>query len=92
MPRLTIRWMVLVVAVVGLACGMLVRSARHRDKALRYTLSDYVVVQGYYPERTPSLERRVGQLSAHYSVLAAKYERLARYPWLPVPPDPPEPN
>jgi len=28
----------------------------------------------------------------YYSDLAAKYRRAARYPWLPVPPDPPEPS
>jgi hypothetical protein len=28
----------------------------------------------------------------HYRSLARKYERLARYPWLPVEPNPPEPN
>jgi hypothetical protein len=27
-----------------------------------------------------------------YRALAAKYERAARYPWLPVAPDPPEPK
>lgn len=29
---------------------------------------------------------------AHYTALKAKYEHCARYPWLPVAPDPPEPK
>src|SRR5947209_518836 len=30
--------------------------------------------------------------STYHSALRAKYERAARYPWLPVAPDPPEPK
>jgi hypothetical protein len=35
-----------------------------------------------------SLNRR----EAYHAALTAKYERAARYPWLPVAPDPPEPE
>ena len=31
-------------------------------------------------------------VAAHEDRLRRKYERAARYPWLPVPPDPPEPE
>ncbi len=30
--------------------------------------------------------------AAYHAALSAKYERAARYPWLPVAPDPPEPE
>lgn len=30
--------------------------------------------------------------SDYYAALQAKYERAARYPWLPVEPDPPMPE
>ena len=30
--------------------------------------------------------------AAHHDALRRKYESAARHPWLPVPPDPPEPN
>ena len=30
--------------------------------------------------------------AAHHAALRSKYERAARYPWLPVEPDPPEPE
>ncbi len=37
--------------------------------------------------------RDVADRRAHYhSVLKQKYVRLARYPWLPVQPEPPEPK
>ncbi len=32
------------------------------------------------------------RLAAHYAGLKRKYERAARYPWLSVTPDPPEPE
>ncbi len=31
-------------------------------------------------------------LARHYDVLAGKYRRAARFPWLPVEPDPPPPD
>jgi hypothetical protein len=33
---------------------------------------------------------RVAMRRIHYENLKAKYERAARYPWLPVEPDPPD--
>src|SRR5829696_982457 len=45
-------------------------------------------------ERDPSVGPRklaaARRLEAYYGRLRAKYERAARYPWLPVPPDPPK--
>jgi len=35
---------------------------------------------------------RWGTKAAHYAALNRKYERAARYPWLPVGPDPPVPE
>jgi hypothetical protein len=35
---------------------------------------------------------RFHRLAAHYAALRMKYERAARYPWLPVEPDPPKPE
>lgn len=31
-------------------------------------------------------------MAAYHRVLKAKYERAALYPWLPVKPDPPDPE
>jgi hypothetical protein len=35
---------------------------------------------------------KLARKAAHYSSLKRKYEHAARYPWLSVAPDPPEPN
>jgi hypothetical protein len=35
---------------------------------------------------------KMAQRIEHHNRLKLKYERLARYPWLPVEPDPPEPE
>jgi hypothetical protein len=35
---------------------------------------------------------RIMPLIRHRSAMEAKYSRAARYPWLPVAPDPPEPK
>jgi len=35
---------------------------------------------------------RHSRFAEYYSDLATRYRRAARYPWLPVPPDPPEPR
>jgi hypothetical protein len=32
------------------------------------------------------------QIADHYDALARKYDRAARFPWLPIGPDPPEPE
>jgi hypothetical protein len=37
-------------------------------------------------------EKRLRQYADYLSELRSKYERAARRPWLPVPPDPPEPD
>jgi hypothetical protein len=42
----------------------------------------------WFRNQLEDAERR----SDHYGALEAKYERAARYPWLPVAPDPPEPK
>jgi hypothetical protein len=34
---------------------------------------------------------RYARMAAHYAALVRKYERAARYPWLPLEPDPPQP-
>jgi hypothetical protein len=39
----------------------------------------------------PRYEAHERALARHHDGLAAKYDRAARYPWLPVEPDPPEP-
>jgi hypothetical protein len=49
-----------------------------------------VLFQG--KERVSTLIAALDQMEAHHAMLRKKYEQAARYPWLPVPPDPPPPG
>jgi hypothetical protein len=40
--------------------------------------------------RVEKIAAKSAAMAVHYAALARKYERAARYPWLPVEPDPPE--
>ncbi|WP_435020113.1 hypothetical protein TA3x_001654 [Tundrisphaera sp. TA3] len=42
-----------------------------------------------FPPPPPAVEK---QSAEYYGKMRAKYERASRYPWLPLPPDPPEPR
>ena len=47
------------------------------------------------PEAAPKIIGEIGPLLRrrdYHAAMKAKYERLARYPWLAVDPDPPEPD
>ncbi len=44
------------------------------------------------PDRPERAAPRYKQRAEFYSRLREKYDRAARYPWLPVAPDPPEPE
>lgn len=83
--RSTVRRMMLAVAVAGLICGGEVlrrRRAAFAERATMLRWSEYV-------ERLGAHRPAVAD---HRDRLARKYERAARQPWLPVAPDPPEPE
>jgi hypothetical protein len=88
LPRMTTRRWMIVVAVVGIALGMIERHERFRWIAVRH--------RGNVPKNLPGIkpvgmEDKVWRLFEWHESMARKYERAARYPWLPVEPDPPEP-
>jgi hypothetical protein len=63
----------------------------------RRSLKDYrdgrVTLRGTLTDREAArIARRLERIAPYHDVLARKYERAARYPWLPVEPDPPEPE
>jgi hypothetical protein len=91
-PRFRTRTLMVAVAAVGVALGAGVtlwrRSAEFRQRALEH---GWLAERGrspwwFGPVDRPSLFRRW-----HHDSIRAKYERAARYPWLPVLADPPEP-
>jgi hypothetical protein len=83
--RLTVRVMMAAVAIAGLSLG--IGSAMQRRVALfRQKAAQEAFLLG--SQRRPLPERKV----PHHEALRRKYERAAGYPWLPVEPDPPEPE
>jgi hypothetical protein len=84
------RMMVLVaVAAVAILVGDSLRrlSGEYADKAERYRYGAFLAVQGY-PGGSPDQLRQSDLLRG----FARKYDRAARFPWLPVRPDPREPG
>ena len=73
------------VAIVALGCGgwqMWQRRNHHLRLALRHEILSALLREGHVHFR-PNPER-----SDRHEALRIKYERAARYPWLPVAPDP----
>jgi hypothetical protein len=103
----TRRWMV-AVAVVALSVAgeqMRRRAVRYRGLAERHAKIELVCrrTAARLPLMKPSDYgafcggmarniRRSPRLAAYQADLRRKYEHAARYPWLPVEPDPPEPE
>ena len=97
--RFTVRRMMVAVAVAagGLVLYLYVREKSEplargyqsmaNEHAIRvYQLATWPV------ENTPEKKARTRAGIAHHSALESKYQRAARYPWLPVAPDPTEPE
>ncbi len=84
--RFTLRRMMIAVAIVAILLGLAEmtrrRRAAFREKSTAIRWSEYVEGHG----------KRRPEIAEHYRRMAEKYERAARYPWLPVAPDPPEPE
>jgi hypothetical protein len=107
LPRMTTRrWMALV-AVVALAAGgiewrrrqFLSLSKYHDSKIVVLRLPpDFEISNLTWLERDDGdgrvtrLNRQGIALDIWHNKLRIKYQRAARYPWLPVAPDPPEPK
>jgi hypothetical protein len=69
-------------------------ASTYRTKAIRCRHSALVARHSRDPEAVLGNNPENGKLKRivdHYVALAAKYEHAARYPWLGVEPDPPEP-
>ena len=100
--RFTIRWMMVAVAIVAVALGMKVlndRASGYRSRASDHRLEaefhnkpshmemmkvDGTLLDLVEPPNLPRVE--------FHNRMSRKYARAARYPWLPVEPDPPGPE
>jgi hypothetical protein len=100
-PRFSLRLAMALVAVVASGLGSYVGIESRRLTLLGLAeahRSQMIAWEEVGPSEASrkrfDLAGREVSLKAHrwHEVLAKKYERAARYPWLPVEPDPPEPR
>jgi hypothetical protein len=103
LPRLTIRRLMVAVAVVGVALGL---DGMRRRRAEYWSRTAYHVklyrqrlsllsggVRGMHGGREVALPDPIELALVRYHFkLAEKYAQAAQYPWWPVAPDPPEPK
>jgi hypothetical protein len=59
--------------------------------ALRQEITYYALWQPRGPEPSPARLASMKARASYYGEMRAKYERAARYPWLPIATDPPPP-
>jgi hypothetical protein len=89
--RFTVRGLMVAVAAAAILIGaetMRRRSERFRGMAERFGLLERACRLFYWGPDTPVDNPK----AFYYADLRRKYERAARRPWLPVAPDPPEPE
>ena len=106
-PRMTTRRWMIAVAVVSLPLWGTQMRERHRElreiaarHALEERMNRYLLdtapvdgnVAGVAEERLQMIRERWLRSANYYAAFARKYERAARRPWLPVPPDPSPPE
>lgn len=90
--RFTMRGLMIAVAVVGVLIWIVWdrAGAKYRETAYLYrTLADKQWTGPPLTEEQASVRQR--RFQEYTAEMARKYERAARYPWLPVEPDTPEP-
>ena len=106
LPRMTTRRWMVVVAVVGTSVGaamLAIRSRTYAALAALHTKSELEcrrVVEAFKGRGFDgeiwsdaiAYARRCRRLVPYHAALRHKYEHAARTPWLPVEPDPPEPQ
>jgi hypothetical protein len=89
-PRFTVRRLMFAVAIIGSALGITIeRRERFRWIAAHHRAE----VPKHMPRIKPfGMEDKQWRLMEWHELMAHKYEHAARYPWLPVAPDRPEPR
>ena len=91
--RFTIRRMMVLVAVVAIIVALTLRmAARHHMMIIH--IQSWGENRGFShnPNLAPAEQARALRRVKHHWELIGKYQRAARYPWLPIEPDPPEPD
>jgi hypothetical protein len=101
-PRFTVLRLMIVVAIVALAAAVLVRVATPWCDWSERRAAEFGELERYHGgvrwtwdwrvRQGPGSGQATAQVKSYHMAMAAKYEWAARYPWLPVWPDPPEPE
>jgi hypothetical protein len=98
-PRFTVRLLMAVVAIVGLAMAAAVMAGRSNEfRAMAEEQADSEQMSLAYADEgrgergDPQRVARGEQMAAYHRALKIKYERATWYPWLPVESDPPIPE
>jgi hypothetical protein len=84
--RIPVRWLMVVVAIVGFVTEGLESSAEYSRRAERF--ERWLSAPFSAESGSPSFHAR----RRHFHEMARKYRRAAWLPWLPVEPDPPVPK
>jgi hypothetical protein len=108
LPSLTIRRLMIIVALLALAAGvivMLIQSERYRQRAVYHSKmeadtqkmmgfyrGDMVLIKGAARENFPDLLDKSTRRNLYHSEMKRKWEDAVKHPWLSVEPDPPEPK
>jgi hypothetical protein len=103
-PRITVRWLMIAIAVVATLIGS-VQLIRRRGQCLLHATFHASQERNFQkdidsppsgrasmsPATREEHERHDRARVPYHRELRWKYERAARYPWLTIEPDPPEP-
>jgi hypothetical protein len=98
LPRLTVRRLMIAVAIVGMTLGVVVWCKRRHDRFVGHVSlyeRERENTAGIWsgPSKVIEARRELARRRGRYFyAMAAKYRFAARYSWLPVEPDPPEPK
>ena len=98
--RFTVRRLMVAVAIVGILLGAWIGLERrrvwlqgllerHQDRAQLCELYKFI---GKLDRKPAAWIARHQARFEHHLAMMRKYERAARHPWLPLAPDPPEPE
>lgn len=93
LPRLTTRRLMRFVAVFALILAMMIGVERRKQTFLARAMesSDRLMNVAHDSGLSPEARRQARKRRDYYRRLNKKYVHAARYPWLPVDPDPPMP-
>jgi hypothetical protein len=89
-PRFTVQRLMVAVAIIGSALGITIE----RSERIRWIGTSH---RGEVPKNIPrikpvGMDDKRWRLFEWHESMGRKYEHAARYPWLPVAPDLPEPR